>query len=201
MLTALNWCTLSQVIQFNLSQPSVLYICWESPCVITNNGCNWSVIEMCIFTDMADKAFVHFPLFFKIQLAKDLLHPSPEEEKRRHKKKRLVQSPNSYFMDVKCPGTVFFHMQIYLISHRSVPSFVIVWHLSTSAREVSVKFWCQCCNWLSCLVFSRLLQDHNSFQPRSDSRAVCWLFNSPVSAHWRQSTSHRGSVLTYRIPV
>lgn len=38
------------------------------------------------------------------QLAKDLLHPTPEEEKRRHKKKRLVQSPNSYFMDVKCPG-------------------------------------------------------------------------------------------------
>ncbi|KAK2518211.1 hypothetical protein Q9233_012722 [Columba guinea] len=34
-------------------------------------------------------------------LAKDLLHPSPEEEKRKHKKKRLVQSPNSYFMDVK----------------------------------------------------------------------------------------------------
>ncbi|XP_054038749.1 40S ribosomal protein S27 isoform X2 [Rissa tridactyla] len=37
-------------------------------------------------------------------LAKDLLHPSPEEEKRKHKKKRLVQSPNSYFMDVKCPA-------------------------------------------------------------------------------------------------
>ncbi|XP_006888172.1 PREDICTED: 40S ribosomal protein S27-like [Elephantulus edwardii] len=36
-------------------------------------------------------------------LAKDLLHPCPEE-KRKHKKKRLVQSPNSYFMDVKCPG-------------------------------------------------------------------------------------------------
>ncbi|XP_034455982.1 40S ribosomal protein S27.1 isoform X1 [Hippoglossus hippoglossus] len=51
-----------------------------------------------------------------IYLAKDLLHPSPEEEKRRHKKKRLVQSPNSYFMDVKCPGcykitTVFSHAQ------------------------------------------------------------------------------------------
>ncbi|XP_069324424.1 small ribosomal subunit protein eS27-like [Eulemur rufifrons] len=49
-------------------------------------------------------------------LAKDLLHPSPEEEKRKHKKKRLVQSPNSYFMDVKCPGcykvtTVFSHAQ------------------------------------------------------------------------------------------
>ncbi|KAM7327295.1 hypothetical protein ACRRTK_013662 [Alexandromys fortis] len=49
-------------------------------------------------------------------LAKDLLHPSPEEEKRKHKKKHLVQSPNSYFMDVKCPGcykitTVFNHAQ------------------------------------------------------------------------------------------
>ncbi|KAI4811433.1 hypothetical protein KUCAC02_014342 [Chaenocephalus aceratus] len=49
-------------------------------------------------------------------LAKDLLHPSSEEEKRCHKKKRLVQSPNSYFMDVKCPGcykitTVFSHAQ------------------------------------------------------------------------------------------
>ncbi|XP_018866102.2 small ribosomal subunit protein eS27-like [Gorilla gorilla gorilla] len=37
-------------------------------------------------------------------LAKDFLHPSPEEERRKHKKKHLVQSPNSYFMDVKCPG-------------------------------------------------------------------------------------------------
>ncbi|CAJ0629264.1 5757_t:CDS:2, partial [Entrophospora sp. SA101] len=36
--------------------------------------------------------------------------------KRKHKLKRLVQSPNSYFMDVKCPGcfsitTVFSHAQ------------------------------------------------------------------------------------------
>uniref|UniRef100_A0A8C6Q356 40S ribosomal protein S27 n=1 Tax=Nothobranchius furzeri TaxID=105023 RepID=A0A8C6Q356_NOTFU len=49
-----------------------------------------------------------------IQLAKDLMHPSPSEERRRHKKKRLVQSPNSYFMDVKCIGcyritTIFSH--------------------------------------------------------------------------------------------
>jgi len=49
-------------------------------------------------------------------LARDLLHPSIEEERRKHKKKRLVQSPNSYFMDVKCPGcykitTVFSHAQ------------------------------------------------------------------------------------------
>ncbi|XP_023565403.1 40S ribosomal protein S27-like [Octodon degus] len=37
-------------------------------------------------------------------LQKELLHPSLEEVKRKNKKKRLVQSPNSYFMDVKCPG-------------------------------------------------------------------------------------------------
>jgi small subunit ribosomal protein S27e len=34
----------------------------------------------------------------------DLLHPPRELEQRRHKLKRLVQSPNSFFMDVKCPG-------------------------------------------------------------------------------------------------
>ncbi|XP_003506132.1 40S ribosomal protein S27-like [Cricetulus griseus] len=49
-------------------------------------------------------------------LEKDLLHPSPEAEKRKHKKKHPVQSPNSSFMDVKCPGrykiiTVFSHAQ------------------------------------------------------------------------------------------
>merc|ERR1712094_124301 len=46
----------------------------------------------------------------------DLLHPIPDEEQRRHKLKRLVQSPNSFFMDVKCPGCfhitpVFSHAQ------------------------------------------------------------------------------------------
>ncbi|KAK9764893.1 40S ribosomal protein S27 [Basidiobolus meristosporus CBS 931.73] len=49
-------------------------------------------------------------------LAVDLLNPSVEHEKNTHKLKRLVQSPNSYFMDVKCPGcfnitTVFSHAQ------------------------------------------------------------------------------------------
>jgi len=46
----------------------------------------------------------------------DLLNPSEDDEKRKHKLKRLVQSPNSYFMDVKCDGcytitTVFSHAQ------------------------------------------------------------------------------------------
>ncbi|CAL1136202.1 unnamed protein product [Cladocopium goreaui] len=46
----------------------------------------------------------------------DLLNPDAAEEKRRHKLKRMIQSPNSFFMDVKCPGclqitTVFSHAQ------------------------------------------------------------------------------------------
>eukprot|EP00296_Roombia_truncata_P010117 JP448828.1.p1 GENE.JP448828.1~~JP448828.1.p1 ORF type:complete len:93 (+),score=23.70 JP448828.1:28-279(+) len=46
----------------------------------------------------------------------DLLHPDLASEKRKHKLKRLVQSPNSFFMDVKCPGcfaitTVFSNAQ------------------------------------------------------------------------------------------
>ena len=49
-------------------------------------------------------------------LVKDLLNPDPRTEKRRHKKKRLVQSPNSFFLDVRCPNcyaitTVFSHAQ------------------------------------------------------------------------------------------
>ncbi|KAJ1952208.1 40S ribosomal protein S27, partial [Dipsacomyces acuminosporus] len=53
-------------------------------------------------------------------LAVDLLNPSLESEKRQHKLKRLVQSPNSYFMDVKCPGcfnitTVFSHAQTVVV--------------------------------------------------------------------------------------
>ena len=40
----------------------------------------------------------------RMPLAKDLLHPLPADERRKCKLKRLVQHPNSYFMDVKCPG-------------------------------------------------------------------------------------------------
>ncbi|XWS09090.1 hypothetical protein CRYUN_Cryun40dG0056400 [Craigia yunnanensis] len=50
----------------------------------------------------------------------DLLNPSIELEKKKHKLKRLVQSPNSFFMDVKCVGhfnitTVFSHSQTVVV--------------------------------------------------------------------------------------
>ena len=50
-------------------------------------------------------------------MPKDLFHPSQADEKIKHKLKRLIQSPNSFFMDVKCPGcfhitTIFSHAQV-----------------------------------------------------------------------------------------
>ena len=57
--------------------------------------------------------------FFQLQLAKDLLHPSLEDEKRKCKLKRLVQSPNSYFMDVKCPGTSKIYIDVQYVSNMS----------------------------------------------------------------------------------
>merc|ERR1711981_437046 len=53
-------------------------------------------------------------------LAIDLLRPSKACERAKHKKKRLVQSPNSFFMDVKCQGcfkikTIFSHAQSVVI--------------------------------------------------------------------------------------
>ena len=50
----------------------------------------------------------------------DLLHPAQAGQARTHKLKRLVPTPNSYFMDVKCPGcrgisTVFSHAQTVVV--------------------------------------------------------------------------------------
>ena len=50
----------------------------------------------------------------------DLLHPSKESESQKHKLKKLVQAPNSFFMDVKCPGcyninVVFSHAQTVVV--------------------------------------------------------------------------------------
>lgn len=44
----------------------------------------------------------------------DLLNPIFVQEKEKHKLKRLVQAPDSYFMDIKCPNcnaitTIFSH--------------------------------------------------------------------------------------------
>jgi len=50
----------------------------------------------------------------------DLLNPPAHYERKQHKLKRLVQSPNSFFMDVKCPGcfqitTMFSHAKTVVV--------------------------------------------------------------------------------------
>ncbi|KAH7823932.1 putative 40S ribosomal protein S27-1 [Monocercomonoides exilis] len=50
----------------------------------------------------------------KFMFKVDLLHPGKDVERSKYKLKRLVQSPNSYFLDVKCRQcnkmiTVFSH--------------------------------------------------------------------------------------------
>jgi hypothetical protein len=68
------------------------------------------------------------------RMPKDLLHPSQADEKRKHKLKRLIQSPNSFFMDVKCPGcfvitTIFSHAQVIdfvsVEEHKHVSAYVL----------------------------------------------------------------------------
>lgn len=60
----------------------------------------------------------------------DLLNPDPKEEAKLHKLKRLVQNPNSFFMDVRCPGcltitTVFSHAQTVVLCGRYVPYYLV----------------------------------------------------------------------------
>lgn len=47
----------------------------------------------------------------------DLLNPDSKNEATKHKLKRLVQAPNSYFMDVKCPGCFQMYVLIYSLGN------------------------------------------------------------------------------------
>lgn len=66
---------------------------------------------------------IFFPGFHLLKVLPndvDLLNPPADLEKRKHKLKRLVPSPNSFFMDVKCQGcfnitTVFSHSQTVVV--------------------------------------------------------------------------------------
>ena len=45
-----------------------------------------------------------------------MLFPPEASEKRKHKLKRLVQGPNSFFMDVKCPSCwTMYAVAIYVV--------------------------------------------------------------------------------------
>ncbi|KAL3796718.1 hypothetical protein HJC23_010018 [Cyclotella cryptica] len=77
------------------------------------------VLARCIIRRMTNSSALYIKSIFvrpHLKMPVDLLHPTAESEARTHKLKRLVQSPNSFFMDIKCPGcfqitTVFSHAQ------------------------------------------------------------------------------------------
>jgi hypothetical protein len=54
---------------------------------------------------------------FPDQIEEDLLHPNAATEASHHKLKRLVQSPNSFFMDVKCPGCFQMYAFLFILLH------------------------------------------------------------------------------------
>ena len=75
----------------------------------------------------------------------DLLNPDMKDEATKHKLKRLVQSPNSFFMDVKCPGcfqmyalTLAFWEGVYVWGV-GVLGFVLLHGVGRAAREVVVE--------------------------------------------------------------
>merc|ERR1712212_372672 len=71
----------------------------------------------------------------KMPLKVDLLNPPLDQQRRCHKKKRLVQSPNSYFMDVKCPGC-------YKIKHYEITkSRFTTRGISSITRNISMAEW------------------------------------------------------------
>lgn len=85
------------------------------------------------------------------------MHPTAESEQRKHKLKRLVQSPNSYFMDVKCPGcfnitTVFSHVCLAFCVHPIPPQLPshIFNHNYSRLMRIIITNWCMYRPKLSC---------------------------------------------------
>jgi len=131
-------------------------ICLRTSTASSQGTQTWCVVQ---------RAFEHIAHIDLQTLAVDLLHPSQESEQKKHKLKRLVQSPNSYFMDVKCPG--------------ASPS---------SADVVSAA---PCAGSLMFLIF-RLLCHHHRLLACANRRRLPFLHKRAVPAHWWKGQAHRG---------
>ena len=107
----------------------------------------------------------------------DLLHPPRELEQRRHKLKRLVQSPNSFFMDVKCPGC-----------------FNMCAPLSSNSPPGALRH-APCALLLTVTASAPLPPQHHRLQPCADRRHLQRLLDRALPAHWWQGATHRGLLL------
>merc|ERR1712071_291983 len=96
-----------------IAAAACLALCLTSPTLCNPKYCDICSFSCCWKTKEAGEVT-------RMPLAKELLLPLAKDEQRKHKLKRLVQHPNSYFMDVKCPGcyritTVFSHAQTVVV--------------------------------------------------------------------------------------
>ena len=105
----------------------------------------------------------------------DLLHPPKELELRRHKKKRLVQSPNSFFMDVKCPGC--FNMCVAIHTLAAEPRQQLF-----SFTRSSPPHNADPCFSLSPLFFT--YAQYDGLQPRAVGRHLQRLLDGALPADW-----------------
>ena len=96
---------------FPVASAFLLFLSCFFCCVLFLSRCRVCVF-WCWCVQQRDCIFLHTSLalsllyFFKMPYRgnTDLLHPDKAQEAKTHKLKRLVQSPNSFFMDVRCPG-------------------------------------------------------------------------------------------------
>ncbi|KAJ8563023.1 hypothetical protein K7X08_031475 [Anisodus acutangulus] len=79
---------------------------WNGPLPAENDHNELRLLEV-FDREMSRKLRKKLCIWFDFEVLPndvDLLYPSVDHEKRKHKLKCLVQSPNSFFMDVKCQG-------------------------------------------------------------------------------------------------
>ncbi|KAJ8444166.1 hypothetical protein Cgig2_030986 [Carnegiea gigantea] len=74
----------------------------------------------------------------------DLLNPPAELEKRKHKLKRLVQSPNSFFMDVKCQGCFNISNMLCICDRRDLLAQDVTVEIREVEYSATVSDWSNC---------------------------------------------------------
>lgn len=112
------------------------------------------------------RSYIFYSLLSSLKtLAIDLLYDGGHDGGLRHKLKRLVQSPNSYFMDVKCPGMLVWFGEICHVPQSYGWSFSF-----------------------------RLLRHHNCLLARTNGSCLQFVHKCAVPTYRRKGKTDRGCV-------
>lgn len=92
------------------------------------------------------------PALVHAQPLKDLLHPTAADTKKTHKLKRLVQAPNSCFIDVRCNQC----LALYVRATRAARGALLPWVLCFGrVWWFWVRLWLTGTLWAACVVCYR----------------------------------------------